>query len=553
MSSGSRPRGRRPTQGPRRRLRLLLVPLGLAAFLGGAELARQGVPGLEPAATASPERTARAWVDGWARADYAAMRTLLTAADRERFPTPEALRAEFDAAIAPALPASRPVPGTPVEAARDGGRVAFRVPVRARLRRFGDVAWSATIAVVPQPGGRFAVAFAPEGVMDQLRDDWRLRRRVTAPTTGRVLDRRGRPLADLGSAGLAAQGAVGASPTLTGRPRVVLETVPRLGSAGSRLVARLDGRPGTDLRTTIEPAIQRATVAALGDRLGGAVVLAVPSGRVLSVAGDALRQLQPPGSTFKVITAAAALEDGVARETTTYPYLTKTTVGGKPIQNFEKETCGGTFVTAFAQSCNTVFAPVGARLGGQRLETAGRAFGFEVPLSTLGSGVEASTSRLGLPITDAADAGDTAIGQGQVQATPLEMAVVAATVAAGGRRPNPVLVSAPAVGDAATPAGPITAQAIPRSVARRMVALMTAVVTEGTGGAAAVPGVAVAGKTGTAELGPGQKENAWFVGFAPAARPRVAVAVLVAGGGVGGVVAAPIAGRVLAAALAATG
>jgi cell division protein FtsI/penicillin-binding protein 2 len=158
--------------------------------------------------------------------------------------------------------------------------------------------------------------------------------------------------------------------------------------------------------------------------------------------------------------------------------------------------------------------------------------------------VRASTISAPSGLRDSLAVGAAAIGQDRDLATPLEMASVGATIAAGGRRARPRIAASDAV---------VRRRVVSRRVAHQVRTMMLAVVRSGTGTAAALPGVEVAGKTGTAELRPNSRDakdaDAWFVAFAPATRPRVAIAVMLVGAGFGGTAAAPIARTVLQAAL----
>jgi cell division protein FtsI/penicillin-binding protein 2 len=272
------------------------------------------------------------------------------------------------------------------------------------------------------------------------------------------------------------------------------------------------------------------------------------SGAILALAGIAFSGLQPPGSTFKVITTTAALEAGKVKLSDSFPYASYALVGGVPLHNANNEVCGGTFVQAFAESCNSVFAPLGAKVGAAKLVETAERYGFNrptgidgAPMSTLPAASEHSEYPDDLAV------GATAIGQGKVLASTLEMVTVAATIAEGGSRPLPTLVSG------ATPRfEKVTSPAIARTIRK----LMIEVVRGGTGTAAAVPGIQVAGKTGTAELGngvggeqiPGDTDG-WFICFAPARHPKIAVAVLMIRAGAGGQVAAPVAQTILSAVL----
>ena len=171
---------------------------------------------------------------------------------------------------------------------------------------------------------------------------------------------------------------------------------------------------------------------------------------------------------------------------------TKATLEGVDLDNANGESCGGTFVESFAESCNSVFAPLGAQLGARRLVDVAERFGFNRDPGVPGAAM--STIPAAEEIGDDLAVGSSAIGQGRVQATALEMAIVAATIGRRGLRPRPTFDF-----DAAT-AGSPTVRATKARTARTVERLMLAVVRNGTGVAAAIPGVAVAGKTGTAEL-----------------------------------------------------
>jgi penicillin-binding protein A len=243
---------------------------------------------------------------------------------------------------------------------------------------------------------------------------------------------------------------------------------------------------------------------------------------------------------FRSITAAAALDKGVAKPSTTYPVSTAATLEGVTLRNAGGESCGGTLVNSFAHSCNSVFAPLGAKLGARRLVAAAEAFGFgERPRIP-----NAKPSTISRDLKDDLAVGAAAIGQDRDLATPLAMASVGATIANGGRRAQPRVTTLQDIH---------RRRAVSGRAAREVRSMMIGVVQYGTGTAAALPGVTVAGKTGTAELVPNSTDpkdaNAWFVAFAPAEQPRVAVAVMLVGAGFGGTAAAPIAREVLSAAL----
>jgi cell division protein FtsI/penicillin-binding protein 2 len=276
------------------------------------------------------------------------------------------------------------------------------------------------------------------------------------------------------------------------------------------------------------------------------------TGEVLALAGIAQSAPQPPGSVFKIITLAGALQNKAVKRNATYEVTDRATIEGVDIQNANGEFCGGSLRNSFAHSCNSVFAPLGAELGAEKLVATAEAFGFNRPPGLAG----AARSTIPLPdeIGDDLAVGSSAIGQGKVLATPLTMALVGATIAGDGVRPAPTLLR----GDDAQ-----GTRVVSPGVARTVKSYMRSVVTDGTGTAAALPDVKVSGKTGTAELRTTVREepppedapvddttdtNAWFVAFAPYNEPEIALAVLFVAQGTGGDTAAPAARVVLDAA-----
>ncbi len=151
---------------------------------------------------------------------------------------------------------------------------------------------------------------------------------------------------------------------LRGTPGGELLAVRSAGvTSGGRMLARASAHAGSAVRTTISPALQTAAVTALGGQYGGVIAMEPASGQVLGVAGIGLDALQPPGSTFKMITVSGVLEAGIAHPTSTFPYATAATLDGVLLHNANGEECGGTLVEAFAVSCNSVFSPLGVKLG----------------------------------------------------------------------------------------------------------------------------------------------------------------------------------------------
>ncbi|MCZ7535621.1 MAG: penicillin-binding protein 2 [Acidimicrobiia bacterium] len=271
----------------------------------------------------------------------------------------------------------------------------------------------------------------------------------------------------------------------------------------------------------------------------------------------AWRERYPAGSTFKVITTAVALDNNVTTPDTEYPVLSEivppqTT---RPIQNFGGKACGGTLAESFRDSCNTTFAQIGLDLGERFAEGVER---FGINTSPPDADVNPTVVESIGPVRGAFDLdkpsfAQAAIGQGPVAVTPLEMALVAASVANDGMMMVPHVAAEIRDAD-----GVVTERIEPEewrramsvAAAGQLTTLMRDVVDNGTGRSAAIPGIPVAGKTGTAQA-PVGANHAWFIGFAPADDPVYAIAVLVEHGGelgddaTGGRVAAPMARDVL--------
>jgi cell division protein FtsI/penicillin-binding protein 2 len=441
------------------------------------------------------------------------------------------------------------------------------VPVTVRTRIFGSV--KGTLRLPFEGEGEAArIAWRPELTYPGVEQGRQLTRRTELPRRATILARDGQALAegadrtsDLSTVAAETVGEMGPIPPeerlrlralgypddarvgISGLERALEQRLAgRPGgrlSAGGRVIARSRPLAARPVTTTLSPRLEEAAITALGGQSGGVAVLQPGTGEVLALAGTAFSATGPPGSTFKMITTSAALEDHKVRLDEEFPVQTAATLEGVRLENANGESCGGTFVESFAHSCNSVFAPLGVRVGKKKLVAESEAYGFNQRPLIPG----AATSTIPQPrgIGDDLDLGSTAIGQGKVVATPLEMASIGAAIANRGVRVEPNLIrgSRPPRRRATTP-----------QIASTMTRLMIGVVKGGTGTSADIPGVQVAGKTGTAELGlgPGQTD-AWFVAFAPARRPRVAVAVWRLRAGAGGAVAAPIARQVLAAAL----
>ncbi len=509
-----RRRRRRPRIG-----RWLLFIAILAAIGGGVYLWRTQ----SEAGDARHEAAVR-FAEAWGQRDHAAMWRTLTPAARAATPENRFAQAYRNADRAAGV---RTVQIGTIGPEQDG-RVA--VPVTVRTEPFGDLTGTIAVPVSgrgDEAGVEWDFAMRLPGLR---RDEAVVRRSGREPRHGVVLAADGSPLEP---------GALLDGLTKRFDDRLSGHAASRL-FFGDREVAETRARRGRSVKTTIEPALTSAAVSALGDRLGGVAVIRPRDGAVRALAGLAVSAPQPPGSVFKIITAAAALDAGIAKPTTNYPVTTAATLSGVTLRNAGGESCGGSLETSFIHSCNSVFGPLGAKLGARRLVAAAEEFGFgakpRVP--------NAKASTIASDLADDLAVGSAAIGQERDLATPLAMASVGATIALGGRRAEPRVTTLDPL---------VRKRVVPARVAHQVRSMMIGVVTSGTGTAGAVPGVTVAGKTGTAELVPNSSDpkdaNAWFVAFAPAEDPKVAVAVMLVGAGFGGTAAAPVAREVLSAAL----
>jgi cell division protein FtsI/penicillin-binding protein 2 len=558
-----------PPRGNLRRLRALGAVAAIALVSGAISGARH-----EPV----ERRLATEWARAWSTGDYGAMYAMLTPEARRAMPLQRFTKAYRDAAATATL--SRLQTGRP----RVDGDTAV-VPVEATTRIFGQVHGDVVLPLGDEDGQR-RIAWEPHLVFPGLRTGERLSRETTMPTRAAILARDGTPLAsgdarlsDLGPVAAEVAGRVGpatearaAELSMRGIPDgaavgltgLELEFDAQLAGtpggvlrAGSRLLASSTPHRGHAVRTTIDPDVQRAAVAALAGRYGGVAAVRPSDGAVLALAGLATSAPQPPGSVFKIITLTGALQAGTTRPAASFPVQTAATLEGVELRNAHGESCGGSLITAFAKSCNSVFAPLGVDLGARRLVAAAERFGFNEDAGIAGA-ARATIPAAG-EIGDDLAVGSTAIGQGKVLATPLTMALAAAAIGEHGRRPRPTLLRG-----SRRPSVEATTPRVARTVARAM----RAVVTQGTGVGAAIPGVQVAGKTGTAELrstvsqdpqptDPSQPPpeedktdtDAWFAAYAPMRNPRIAVCVLLVAQGAGGETAAPAARLVLQAGL----
>jgi penicillin-binding protein A len=277
------------------------------------------------------------------------------------------------------------------------------------------------------------------------------------------------------------------------------------------------------------------------------------------------QELYPPGSTFKVVTAAAALDSGRVRPDSIIDGSSPKTISGVPLENSGGQSFGAiSFTDALTNSVNTVFAQVGEDVGRETLVEYMRRFGFyEDPeldypdFQMIPSGIINGDGDF---VDDGFDVGRVAIGQGglegEIRSSPLQMALVAAAIANGGRLMRPQLTDRVVRKDgrvAERIQPDLQSQVVKPETAEQLRDMMSRVVEEGTGTAAALSGIPVAGKTGTAEVGEFREfTQPWFICFAPVDDPQLAVAVTLErqpAGSQGGTVAAPIARSVLEAVL----
>jgi len=347
--------------------------------------------------------------------------------------------------------------------------------------------------------------------------------------------------------------------TLTVRDDLQRAAAGALGGSRGAVVV-LDPRTGAVLAMVSSPTFDPNDLIGEGALEAGAALTADPQSPLLHRAAEGL---YPPGSTFKLVTAAAGLVTDFVTPSTRLPDTDELPLPGttSTITNFDGGVCGDgdtvSLLRAVAISCNTAFADLGMRLGAELLVETAESAGWNEPIP-----FDLDTTASQIP--DAASFGDdlpavaqSALGQRDVRATPLQMALVAAAVANGGEMMIPFLVESSttpdgAVADLAEPR--VWRRWIPNEAAGALEQMMISVVAEGSGWRAQIPGLTLAGKTGTAEV-PDAPPDVWFVAIAPAdAAPeeaQIVVAVLVEAGGTvgedatGGSVAAPIARAII--------
>jgi peptidoglycan glycosyltransferase len=567
----------------RRRLLTRTLPLAIVAIVAFGWGASAGAPG-------SPEKDAAdRFADAWSEKNFAAMYRELNGASKAKIELNDfviAYREADQVATLRALESGSPQDPTSVQ-----GETIVAVPIAVVTVAFGR--FEDEVAIPYADGG---IQWDPSLVFPGLRRGEHLSGQTELAPRASILAADGSPLAEgegserehpLGSAAIDVTGEVGEageeeleklarqgfSPgtpvgisglerafnsRLAGKPGGSLLASDEAGTA-VRVLAQAEPEPGAPVKTTIDPDLQEAAVSALAGRSGGIAVLDSRDGNVRALAGQAFSAPQPPGSTFKMITTVAALKKGVVSLDDEFEITNGVNVGGRFLNNANGEYCGGSFREAFAESCNADFAPLGPKIGNDDLVATAEQFGFNSPPTLYAPRfvreAELPESTIPTEIGEELDLGVSAIGQGEVLATPLQMASVAQTIANGGVRQPTSIVANEKLRPDAEPVRVMT-----KKTADELTELMTGVVTEGTGTAGAIPEAQVAGKTGTSELGPkpGQEESenpiqikdAWFAAFAPAEKARLAIGVLlIEAEAAGGDVAAPAAAAVLSAGL----
>jgi peptidoglycan glycosyltransferase len=576
-----------------------VVPVALVAVLAAA-----GVSGylvLDARADRATERDRVAhYVDAWGRQDFAAMHADLDEASQKRIG--EKRFAAFNREQLDTATTRKLVPG---EIVREDDR--FTVPVTVDTRMFGTLKGTVELRITGK-GDQARIAWARRMAFPGLRDGETLSRTTEMPPRGTILARDGKTVlaegpdrtstvpniasqvvgvvdsprpedeALLRRLGVPSDAKVGISglerilnPQLVGTPGGELK-------AGERTLKQVEPKQAKAVRSSISIAVVKAAVEAQtgAPDITGTTVIDARTGEVLGFQGSAWSALQPPGSTMKIVTAAAALEDGIATVDTVYPKETE--AKGYGIQNSNEEVCGGTLVESFAHSCNSVFVPLGDKIGAKRFVEMAEKFGFNQTPPVLGA------QRSTLPSAGEMAEGEvvtSAIGQARVQATSLQIALITATIANGGKQPELTFVQS------SEPAK--TKRVIKPSTAAAMRRMMVATIENGTGRDAKVgiAGITTGGKTGTAELAAtqgahcdeeaarraeapeeltdspepaspcgnldGKSTTAWMAAYAPVTRTSgkdpIAIGVLRARNFQGGSTAAPVAKSVLTAAL----
>ena len=379
-----------------------MLPLAIVAIVSFVLGAAAGTPG-------SPEKdAAKRFTEAWANGEFAAMYKELNPASRHAISINDFVVAYREAEETATLRSLDPdSPGDPHSS---DGTTVVPVTLTASTVAFGE--FEADLDLPYADGG---IAWDPSLVFPGLHSGEHLESEIELAPRAPILAADGTALAEgeaddrehpLGSAAIDVTGEVGTAEEedlpalarqgftaetpvgisgleqafnarLAGKPGGTLLAVPESGS-GSRVIAKGKPKPGAPVKTTIDPDLQSTAVAALAGRSGGIVVLDARNGDVRALAGQAFSAPQPPGSTFKMITTTAALQTGVVSLDDEFEITNGATVG-RFIENANGEYCGGTFRQAFAESCNADFAPLGPKIGNDKMVETAERFGFNSP------------------------------------------------------------------------------------------------------------------------------------------------------------------------------
>jgi penicillin-binding protein A len=553
----------------------------VVAFVVGAAT---GAPG-------SPEKAgAERFTEAWQAKNYKAMYAELNDASRAQLSAKQ-FTADYREAQEVATMRGL-VADSPEDARSEGGETVVPVPLKIKTVAFGNVEEE-----IELPWSEGGIGWATYLVFPGLRRGEKLEAETELAPRAAILAADGTPLAEgpaeerehpIGTAAIDVTGEIGEASEeeepklavhgfppetpvgisglekafnrrLAGKPGGKLLAVPAKAGkdAKGRVLAESAPQTGAPVKTTIDPSLQETAVAALAGRVGGVALLDAKNGDVRALAGQAFSAPQPPGSTFKILTTTAALQKNLVSLDDEFEITDGINVGGRFIENANGEYCGGTFREAFAESCNADFLPLGPQIGNEKMVETAEKFGFNAPPAlyapSIVKEVEPAESTIPKEIGEEVDLAVSAIGQGEVLATPLEMASVAQTIANHGVRMPTSIVQTKKLKPTMKPV-----RVMSKKTADELTELMIGVVTEGTGTAGAIAAGQVAAKTGTAELGPkeGQenkenpehKKDAWFSAFATVEKPKLAIGVLlIEAEAAGGEVAAPIASEVLSA------
>ena len=566
-----------------RRLTTRALPLGLVALIAFIFGAMSGANG-------NPEKdAAQRFSEAWAQQDFEAMHAELSDISATETSVEELEAAYAEAQVTATLEAIDVA--LPEDSVTEDGRTVVPVPVIVDTIAFGRIGGDLRLPYTEGEGG--GIDWDPSLVFPGLEEGEELRSNVRVADRAPILARDGTPLAEgdslsrsspLGSSAIDVVGVVGEAPEeledelaaqgyppgtpvgisglelafnshLAGKPGGTLVAYDPETRAEPRVLGKSKPKPGKPVKTWIDP-----------DASGGGgdqprrpdrrrCRARCQEGACPCPGGHGVQRPAPPGSTFKIITTTAALQENLVSLDDQFDYLSSINAGGRVLENANGEICGGSFPETFAHSCNTVFAPLGVEVGEDRLVAAAEAFGFNEPPPLYNDEaldlVDPPNPDIPEDPGDDVDLAVSAIGQGEVLATPLIMASVAQTVANDGVRMPTSIVRNPELQPDAEPV-----RVMSKKLANTITDLMVDVVTYGTGTAGAIAEGQVAGKTGTAELGPQpgnpdvQILDAWFTAFAPSDNPQIAAAMMLNDAGAsGGEVAAPAIAAVLSAGL----